>query len=99
MLMTPIHNVQFVPCSTRGTLKNQREGRRSWLSEVCSTALSRNLGPRQRPVLPDKEPLQTGLGESQEAVAGISDFIHKMQAHWNLTFIVLELHLLASEDF
>lgn len=62
-------------------------------------ALSRNLDPRQRPVLLDKEPLQTGLGESQEVVAGISDFIHKMQAHWNLTFIVLELHLFASEDF
>lgn len=67
--------------------------------DVCSWALSRNLDLCQRPVLLDKEPLQTGLGDSQGVVAGISDFIQKMQGNWNLTFIELELHPFASWDF
>ena len=67
--------------------------------EEGSAALSRNLDPCQRPVLLDKEPLQTGRGDSQEVVAGISDVIQKMQGNWNLIFIVLEFHLSASEDF
>lgn len=77
----------------------EKEGAWSWLLEEHSTALSRNLAPCQRPVLLDKEPPQIRRGDSQVVITGISDLIQKMQRNWNLTSIVLEFHLSASEDF